>query len=97
MQPNTIIKLILSIFFFLALFKMPYNYYELMRFVAMIGFVILGYKELQNENKTYLLIWFSSALMINPFFKLALGRTVWNIIDVIWIVILVFSIFRRDS
>jgi hypothetical protein len=76
---------------------MPYNYYELMRFVAMVGFVVLGYKELYNENKTFLLIWFSSALLVNPFLKLALGRTVWNIIDVIWILILIFSIYHSKK
>lgn len=94
MQLNTIIKLILSFLFFIALLKMPYNYYELMRFFAMIGFAVLGYEELKNENKTFMVIWFSSALLVNPFFKLSLGRTVWNIIDIIWVLILIISIFK---
>lgn len=92
MNFDKLIKVILSFLFFGALFKMPYSYYEIMRFLAMVGFVILGYVEL--KNKIYMLIWFSSALLVNPFLKLALGRTLWNVIDVIWILVLVFSLFH---
>jgi len=90
---NTIIKIVLSLLFIGALFKMPYSYYELMRFNGMIGFGILGYKAFEKENKTFIVIWFASALLINPFFKLVLGRFVWNVIDVVWICILLFSIY----
>ena len=92
-----LIKLILSLLFFGALFRMPYNYYETMRFLAMVGFIVLGYTELKNKNKIYMLIWFSSALLVNPFIKLAFGRTLWNIIDVFWILLLIFSIFHNKK
>ncbi len=90
---KNIIKITLSLLFIGALFKMPYNYYEIMRFIGMIGFAILGYKELEKGSKTFMIIWFGSVLLINPFFKLALGRTVWNVVDVIWVILLVSSIF----
>ena len=94
---NTIIKVVLSILFIGALFKMPYSYYEVMRFLGMIGFGILGYKELEKDNQTFMVLWFASALLINPFFKIALGRTIWNVIDVIWVILLIFSIFYRSK
>lgn len=34
---------------------------------------------------------------INPLFKIALGRTVWNIVDVIWAVILIGSVFYDNK
>jgi len=86
------IKIILSILFIGALFKMPYNYYEIMRFIGMIGFTLLGYNELKRENNSFMIIWFASALLINPFFKLALGRGLWNVIDIIWVLLLLLSI-----
>ena len=36
-----------------------------------------------------------SALLVQPFFKVALGRDIWNIVDVMWAVILVVSIFKK--
>lgn len=65
---NTIIKIILCLLFTGALFKMPFYYYEIMRFLGMVGFGILGYKELEKDNQTFMVIWFASALLINPFF-----------------------------
>jgi len=94
---NTIIKIVLSILFIGALFHMPYSYYEIMRFLGMIGFGILGYKALEKESQIFMVIWFASALLINPFFKIVLGRTIWNIVDVIWVFLLIFSIFYNKK
>lgn len=87
----TIIKTILIVFFALCLFKMPYSYYELTRFFGMIGFAIIGYDAYKKGNTIFIIVWFSSVLLINPFFKLALGRTLWSIIDVVWVVLLLIS------
>ena len=38
-NPITIIKLILSILLFLCLLKLPYSFYEFVRFLALVGFV----------------------------------------------------------
>jgi len=91
------IKIILSILFIGALFKMPYNYYEIMRFIGMVGFALLGYNELKKDNNSFMIIWFASALLINPFFKLALGRSLWNVIDVIWVLLLLFSMRTKSE
>jgi len=37
-------------------------------------------------------VWAASALLINPFFKIALGRNLWNIIDVAWAAILLATV-----
>ncbi|WP_370449506.1 DUF6804 family protein [Apibacter sp. HY039] len=46
-----------------------------------------------NKKNFWFYLWLCSALLINPFFKVALGRTIWNIVDVIWSLLLVGSIF----
>lgn len=64
----------------LCLAEMPYGYYTLTRFVAMVIFTCLAY--INKEDKTLYVIFAASALLFQPFIKLALGRTIWNIIDV---------------
>lgn len=78
-----IIKLILAVLLFLCLLDMPYGYYQLVRFVALIGFGILAFKANEQDKKTEMLIYGGLALLFQPFFKIALGRQIWNIVDVI--------------
>jgi hypothetical protein len=72
---------------------MPYGYYQLVRFLAMAGFAVLAYYASNKENKTELIVYIALAVLFQPFFKIALGRTLWNIIDVIIGVGLIISIF----
>lgn len=90
-QSENIIKFILIALFIGCLFKMPYSYYEISRFIGVVGFCILGYKAYLKKDNTNMVVWFASALLINPFIKLALGRAVWNVIDIIWVILLISS------
>ena len=90
------IKIILSILFLICLLDMPYGYYQFVRFIGMIGFGLLAFENYQN-NQTWFVIWISSALLINPFFKIALGRDMWNIVDVIWAVLLIMSLILNKK
>jgi hypothetical protein len=60
----------------------------------MVGFGILAYNDIER-NKTWFIIWLSSAILINPIFKIALGRELWNVVDIVWAVLLIISIFRK--
>ena len=90
---ETIIKIVLSILFFGCLLDWEYGYFQFVRFLGMIGFAILAYKSKQRENKTLTVVWAASAILINPIIKIALGRELWNIVDVIWAILLIGSIF----
>jgi hypothetical protein len=90
---QTIIKTILAILFLLCLLHMPYAYYEAVRFVGMLGFVMLAYYHYQQKHKTEVIIYVALALLFQPFIKVALGRTGWNIVDVIVSIGLIISIF----
>lgn len=83
MMLSKLIKIGLAILFFLCLLDMPYGFYELVRFLALVGFVALAYQENQNNNTTAAFIYVALALLFQPFFKIALGRFLWNVIDVI--------------
>jgi hypothetical protein len=62
---------------------MPYGYYTLVRFVSMVVFAAMAYGYWQ-EKKTSLAVTFGAlALLFQPFAKIALGRAMWNVVDVI--------------
>jgi len=88
-----IIKIALAILFFVCLFDMPYGYYEFIRFVALIGFGILAFKANERDSIIEIVIYGALALLFQPFFKIALGREIWNIVDVVVGIGLIISLF----
>ncbi len=62
---------------------MPYGYYQFVRFAAMVGFSVLAYTEHQRGSEVMMLVFLALALLFQPFFKIALGRDLWNLVDVI--------------
>lgn len=92
MKQSITIKIVLGALFLICLLDMPYGFYQLVRFLGMIGFGLFAYRAFIRQDNTYLIIWLTSAILINPFFKVSLGREIWNIIDVIWAIWLLVSI-----
>ena len=92
-----IIKLILAILLFLCLLDMPYGFYQLVRFVALIGFGILAFKANEQDKKTEMIIYGGLALLFQPFFKIVLGRQIWNIVDVIVGIGLIASLIMKET
>ena len=97
MKKTIVIKLILSILLVVCVFDMPYGFYQLVRFIALVGFGILALNANQENKKTELIIYVSLALLFQPFMKISLGRDLWNIIDVIIAVALVSSLFVKNK
>lgn len=94
---DKIIKILLALLLFICLADMPYGYYQLVRFVGLIGFSILAYKAYEHNKKIEMIIFVGLALLFQPFFKISLGREIWNIVDVIVGVGLLLSIFIKDK
>ena len=77
---SRIIKIGLAILLFLCLLKMPYGYYQMVRVVSMIGFGILALSAKEDKERwIYIVLW----LLFQPFIKVALGRVLWNVVDVV--------------
>ncbi len=76
---------------------MPYGYYQLVRFIALIGFGILAYQANQQGRQTEMIVYGALALLFQPFFKIALGRELWNIVDVIVGIGLLISVFLKPK
>lgn len=97
MEMSNVIKIVLAILFFLCLAGMPYGYYQFVRFAGLIGFSILAYQANEHGRQTEMVIYGALALLFQPFFKIALGRELWNIIDLIVGIGLIVSIFLRKK
>ncbi len=72
---------------------MPYGYYQ---FVRVISFTILGYlaySEHLKANKALFILYLFGAILFNPFIKVALGRTIWQIVDIVVAVFLISTTF----
>lgn len=64
-----IIKLALVLILFLCLADMPYGYFELVRFLALVSFGYLTFAAKQKNNNTQVIIYVALALLFQPFLK----------------------------
>ena len=76
---------------------MPYGYFQFVRLVGLIGFAILAFQANQQGRQTEMIIYCGLALLFQPFFKIALGRQIWNIVDLIVGIGLLISIFMKPK
>ena len=82
--------LLISAILLLCLFPMPYGYYMFVRFVSMVAFGMMAYRYYAQHKMALTITLASLALLFQPFIKIALGRTMWNIVDVIVAILLVW-------
>ena len=90
-------KLIIIILLLLALLPMPYGFYELLRFVAMVFFVYSAISCHRYKKENRMLTYIFLALLFQPFYKIALGRFIWNIVDVLVAIYLLYTINSKNK
>lgn len=92
------IKLIIAVFLLLCLADMPYGFYTLVRFASAAAFAYLSYDYFKAKRDGLGFTFATLAVLFQPFFKIALGRVVWNIVDVIvavGLIALIVKTFKR--
>lgn len=92
-----IMKFGLAILLAICLLDMPYGYFQFVRFLSLIIFVVFAYQSKQQGKEVEAVIYIALALLFQPFFKVALGRTLWNIIDILVAIGLILTIFIQDK
>ena len=92
-----VIKIILAVLFFICLGDMPYGYYQFVRFAGLIGFAVLAYQAHEQGRQTEKIIYGGLALLFQPLFKIAIGREMWNVVDVVVGIGLIISIFIKPK
>lgn len=91
------IKISLAFLLFLCLADMPEGYYQMIRYAGLVGFGILAFSEKKNGNNGRMFFYVASATLMSPIFKVALGSEFWNILNLVWGVILLGSFFSSNS
>jgi uncharacterized membrane protein YhdT len=76
---------------------MPYGFYQLVRFTALVGFVILAYQASERQDRTEMIIYICLAILFQPLMKITLGRQIWNIVDIVVGIGLVITIFIKKK
>lgn len=77
------VYLFLAALMLLCLAPMPYGYFQLVRFLSTLAFGVMAFRYYQERKEWLAYTCGTLALLFQPFYKIALGRTVWNIVDVI--------------
>lgn len=83
MNIQKVSKIVLAILLFLCLAPMPYGYFQLVRVLSMIAFAYFAYLEVIKKNEITGIIFIALAILFQPFIKIALGRFLWNIVDIV--------------
>lgn len=89
------LKLILIIALLLCLAPMPYGYYMLVRFFATVMFGLMAYRYHQEKKENLMITFGALAVLFQPLIKIPLGRTVWNVVDVVIAVVLIVQLLRE--
>ena len=92
---SVIVKAVLAVLMKLCLIEMPYGFYEFTRFVAFAGFGYLAYIKHGQESKDLMILYIVLSLLFQPFFKLALGREMWTVVDVLLAIFLIYRVYKN--
>jgi hypothetical protein len=94
---ETLVKLGLAALLLICLFPLPYGYYSLIRFIAVVCFAILAYFANERKNIPMAIIYIALAFLFQPFAKVELNRQVWSVVDVVVAVGLVVLVFVKKK
>ena len=79
----------LALALLICLLPLPYGYYTLVRFAAMIVFGCMTFNFYREGRLPLCVLAASLVLLFQPIFKVALGRAMWNAVDVLVAVALI--------
>jgi len=91
-----IIKILATVLLFLAIARMPYDYYNFMRIAVFVSSLIVGYSYYRNNN---LLVFFFlvCAVVFNPLIKVTLHRSSWIGLDIMFGILFLACIFIKNA
>lgn len=87
------LKIVLAVLLLLCLLDMPYGFYILIRYVATVVFGYMAYSYYQENKNELAIVAGALAVLFQPLVKFALGRFVWNVVDVVVAIALVVLVF----
>ena len=92
---NKILR-IFGLALFACLLPMPYGYFMLIRFAAMIIFALMAYGYYKRKKDGIAIFFGAMAILFQPIFKISLDRFTWNVIDVVMAIFL-FVLWLKEK
>jgi hypothetical protein len=77
------VSILIALMLLACLADMPYGYFQFVRLASAAFFSYLTYHENEKGSKELAIVFLVLAILFQPFIKISLGRTIWNIVDVI--------------
>ena len=77
------VSILIALMLLACLADMPYGYFQFVRFSSAVFFSYTAYHENEKGSKELAIVFLVLAILFQPFIKISLGRTIWNIVDVI--------------
>lgn len=91
------LKVVIAVALLLCLLPLPYGYYELVRLGGMACFGVLAFNSYQQKQEGWMVAYAALAILFQPFFKIALGRGMWNIVDVAVAGLLLWTVWKEKE
>lgn len=89
------ITIILGILQIICLLDMPYGYYQFVRVASFIGFGVLALISFEQKKENIAFVYIGLVILFQPFYKIALAKSIWNIINAIVGTWLLFNFFKK--
>ena len=90
-----IVKIILAVLLLLCLADMPYGYYNLIRFISTFVFAYYACEYYKANKNVHGIVFLALAILFQPFMKFTLGREMWNMVDVVVAIGLIYLAFHE--
>lgn len=88
-------NILLAVALLICLLPMPYGYYILVRYISTVVFGVMAYDYFHIKQKRLYVITLSLALLFQPILKIPLGREIWNLVDVVVAIFLIYLSLRE--
>lgn len=88
-------SLILSIALIMCLLPFPYGFYTIIRLATAVIALCWTYRFYHRRKVALAIISGAIALLFQPFYKIALDRLTWNIVDVVLAVVIIYLVLNK--
>jgi len=89
----------MAVLLLLCLIDLPYGFFQLVRFLALVAFGLLAYDAHLKSNNFHFITNLALAVLFQPLLKISFGRDFWNFIDVVvalWLIFQAIILFKQS-
>lgn len=96
---TTILMLISITILFIALWDLPYWYYQILRWIIFWVSWYLAFLFFEKNNEKWIWIFWLIAILFNPISTIHLDKEIWSIINIIVAILLIYNIknFKNEN